>query len=98
MIIPLTSSFKDSLTTLLNDHYGSSVEYTETWSDPSAQESSDPTNQKLTVVMTFPGQGQPVTYFAVVPDQTQGSIDTAYSRFLGSMTNSLNAGRNPFGF
>jgi hypothetical protein len=91
----LSSTFKDDLTTLVNAHYETTVSILEVWSNPTLRESADPSYRKLTVTMSFSEHS--VTYFAVVPDESQESVDKAYARFLGSMTNSLNAGRNPFG-
>lgn len=95
----LSSTNKDDLSALILDTYGVTPGFNESWQLAGPRESSSPGQQKLQVIMTLSGKpgSRNAVYTAVVPDQSQDSVDIAYGRFLDAMTKALAAGRKPFG-
>lgn len=92
----LTSPHKTTLSSLILGYTGFQVHFQEEFSDTTLLESEEP-NKKLTVVMFFMENNARATFFAVVPDISQQSVDIAYERFLGAMRTLLIGHRRPFG-
>jgi hypothetical protein len=97
IVVAISSEYKDALTLLVNSHYKDTVTYTEAWETPNLKESYDIEKTfKLRITMHLTSGDKSCTFFSVVQDKSQASIDKAYGKFLNSMTAMLAHGRAPF--